>query len=43
MVAEAQKGGLEMETLGGEQLENEMHAIMDQPREVIERVKKLTE
>jgi len=43
VVAEARKRGLEMETLAGEQLENEMHAIMDQPREVIERVKKLTE
>ena len=43
VLAEARKRGLEMETLGGEQLEKEMHAIMDQPREVIERVKKLTE
>src|SRR5262245_57923726 len=32
VVAEARKKGLEMETLAGEQLENEMHAIMDQPR-----------
>jgi hypothetical protein len=42
-VDEAAKKGLWMETLGGEQVEIEMRAVMNQPREVIERVKKLTE
>jgi tripartite-type tricarboxylate transporter receptor subunit TctC len=40
---EAKKTRLEIETLSGEQVESEMREVMNQPREVIERVRKMTE
>jgi tripartite-type tricarboxylate transporter receptor subunit TctC len=43
VVEEAKKKRLELETLSGEQVEAEMRDIMNQPREVIERVKKLSQ
>jgi tripartite-type tricarboxylate transporter receptor subunit TctC len=43
VIAEAKKSRLDLETLSGEEVENEMKEVMNQPREVIERVKKLTE
>ncbi|HWO40825.1 MAG TPA: tripartite tricarboxylate transporter substrate-binding protein [Candidatus Eisenbacteria bacterium] len=42
-VAEAKKNRLDLEVLRGEELEKEMRDVMNQPREVIERVKKLSE
>jgi len=42
-VADAKKSRLDLETLSGEEVESEIREIMNQPREVIERVKKLTE
>jgi tripartite-type tricarboxylate transporter receptor subunit TctC len=43
VIAEAKKSRLDLETLTGEQVETEMKEVMNQPREVIERVKKLSE
>lgn len=43
VIAEAKKSRLDLETLSGEDFESEMREVMNQPREVIERVKKLTE
>jgi hypothetical protein len=34
---------MDLETLTGEEVETEMREVMNQPREVIERVKKLSE
>src|SRR5918992_2361843 len=41
VIAEAKKSRLDLETLTGEEVESEMKEVMNQPREVIERVKKL--
>lgn len=43
IIEEAKKTRLEIETLSGDDVESEMREIMNQPREVIERVRKLTE
>jgi tripartite-type tricarboxylate transporter receptor subunit TctC len=43
VIAEAKKSRLDLETLTGEQVEAEMKEVMNQPREVVERVKKLSE
>ena len=43
MIAEAKKSRMDLETLTGEEVETEMREVMNQPREVIERVKKLSE
>jgi tripartite-type tricarboxylate transporter receptor subunit TctC len=43
VIAEAKKSRLDLETLSGEEVEREMREVMNQPGEVIERVKKLTE
>jgi tripartite-type tricarboxylate transporter receptor subunit TctC len=43
VVAEAKKSRMDLETLTGEEVEIEMREVMNQPREVIERVKKLSE
>jgi tripartite-type tricarboxylate transporter receptor subunit TctC len=43
VIAEAKKSRLDLETLSGEEVESEIREIMHQPREVVERVKKLTE
>ncbi|MGB7949688.1 MAG: tripartite tricarboxylate transporter substrate-binding protein [Candidatus Binatia bacterium] len=43
VIAEAKKSRMDLETLGGEIIENEMRGVMNQPREVIDRVKKLSE
>jgi len=43
VIAEAKKSRMDLETLGGEEIESEMREVMNQPREVIERVKKLSE
>jgi tripartite-type tricarboxylate transporter receptor subunit TctC len=43
VIAEAKKSRMDLETLTGEEVENEMREVMNQPREVIERVKKLSE
>ena len=43
VIAEAKKSRLDLETLTGEEVESEMKEVMNQPREVIERVKKLSE
>jgi tripartite-type tricarboxylate transporter receptor subunit TctC len=43
VIAEAKKSRMDLETLGGETIENEMRGVMNQPREVIDRVKKLSE
>ena len=42
-VEEAKKTRLELEALSGENVEREMIEVMNQPREVIERVIKLTQ
>ena len=43
VIAEAKKSRMDLETLSGEEVESEMREVMNQPREVIERVKKLSE
>jgi hypothetical protein len=43
VIAEAKKSRMDLETLSGEAVESEMREVMNQPREVIERVKKLSE
>lgn len=43
VIAEAKKGHMDLQTLTGEEVESEMKEVMNQPREVIERVKKLSE
>jgi len=43
VIAEAKKSRLDLELLSGEDVEREMREVMTQPREVIERVKKLME
>jgi tripartite-type tricarboxylate transporter receptor subunit TctC len=43
VVAEAKKNKLDLETLTGDEVEREMRDVMNQRREVIERVKKLSE
>jgi tripartite-type tricarboxylate transporter receptor subunit TctC len=43
VIAEAKKSRLDLEMLSGEEVEKEMREVMNQPREVIERVKKLSE
>jgi tripartite-type tricarboxylate transporter receptor subunit TctC len=43
VIAEAKKSRMDLETLTGEEVESEMREVMNQPREVIERVKKLSE
>jgi tripartite-type tricarboxylate transporter receptor subunit TctC len=43
VIAEAKKSRLDLEMLSGEEVEAEMREVMNQPREVIERVKKLSE
>ena len=43
MIAEAKKSRMDLETLTGEEVESEMREVMNQPREVVERVKKLSE
>ena len=43
MIAEAKKSRMDLETLTGEEVEGEMREVMNQPREVVERVKKLSE
>jgi tripartite-type tricarboxylate transporter receptor subunit TctC len=43
VIAEAKKSRMDLETLTGEEVETEMREVMNQPREVIERVKKLSE
>ena len=43
VIAEAKKSRMDLETLTGEEVESEMLEVMNQPREVIERVKKLSE
>jgi tripartite-type tricarboxylate transporter receptor subunit TctC len=43
VIAEAKKSRLDLETLTGEEVESEMKEVMNQPREVMERVKKLSE
>jgi tripartite-type tricarboxylate transporter receptor subunit TctC len=43
VIAEAKKSRMDLETLGGDAIENEMRGVMNQPREVIDRVKKLSE
>jgi tripartite-type tricarboxylate transporter receptor subunit TctC len=43
VIVEAKKSRLDLELLTGEEVEKNMREIMSQPREVIERVKKLSE
>jgi tripartite-type tricarboxylate transporter receptor subunit TctC len=43
VIAEAKKSRLELTTINGEEVESEMKEVMNQPREVVERVKKLSE
>ena len=43
VIAEAKKSRMDLETLTGEEVESAMREVMNQPREVVERVKKLTE
>jgi tripartite-type tricarboxylate transporter receptor subunit TctC len=43
VVEEAKKSRLDLETLGGAEVEAQIREVMNQPREVIERVKKLGE
>jgi tripartite-type tricarboxylate transporter receptor subunit TctC len=43
VIAEAKKSRMDLETLSGEEVESEMREVMNQPREVVERVKKLSE
>jgi tripartite-type tricarboxylate transporter receptor subunit TctC len=43
VIAEGKKTNLELSTLSGAEVEKQMRDVMDQPREVVERVKKLAE
>jgi tripartite-type tricarboxylate transporter receptor subunit TctC len=43
VIAEAKKSHMDLQTLTGEEVESEMKEVMNQPRDVIERVKKLSE
>jgi len=43
VIEEAKKTNLDLETLAGAEVEKQIREVMNQPREVIERVKKLTE
>ena len=43
LVAEAKKKRLELGLLSGEELERLMREVSNEPRDVVERVKKLTE
>jgi tripartite-type tricarboxylate transporter receptor subunit TctC len=43
VVAEANKRRLDLEVLSGDELEVSMREVINQPREVVERVKKLIE
>jgi tripartite-type tricarboxylate transporter receptor subunit TctC len=43
VVQEAKKSRLDLETLPGEEVETQIREVMNQPKEVIERVKKLSE
>ena len=43
LVDEAKKGQMDMEYTSGEELQNLMKELMNQPREVMERVKKVLE
>jgi tripartite-type tricarboxylate transporter receptor subunit TctC len=43
VVQEAKKSRLDLETLPGVEVENQIREVMNQPKEVIERVKKLSE
>ena len=43
VVEEAKKAKLDLEVLGGAEVEAQIHEVMNQPKEVVERVKKLSE
>ena len=43
LVAEAKKKRLDLDFLSGEELERLMREVSNEPRDVVERVKKLTE
>ena len=43
VVQEAKKSRLDLETLPGAEVETQIREVMNQPKEVIERVKKLSE
>ena len=43
MVEEAKKTKLDLEVLPGAEVETQIREVMNQPKEVIERVKKLSE
>ena len=43
VIAEAKKRRMDLETLTGEEVENQRREVRNQPREVVERVKKLSE
>jgi tripartite-type tricarboxylate transporter receptor subunit TctC len=43
VVEEAKKTKLDLEVLGGAEVEAQIHEVMNQPKEVVERVKKLSE
>ena len=43
VLAEAKSSRLEIQTLSGEEVEIQMREAVNQPREVVERVKKLSE
>ena len=43
VIEEAKKTNLELSTLSGAEVEKQMREVMNQPREVVERVKKLSE
>ena len=43
LVAEARKRRMELDFLSGEELEGVMREVSNEPRDVVERVKKLTE
>lgn len=43
VVEEAKKTRLELETLSGAEVEAQIRDVMNQPREVTDRVKKLTQ
>jgi hypothetical protein len=43
VIEEAKKSRLDLETLTGAEVETQIREVMNQPKEVIERVKKLSE
>jgi tripartite-type tricarboxylate transporter receptor subunit TctC len=43
VIQEAKKSRLDLETLPGAEVETQIREVMNQPKEVIERVKKLSE